>query len=106
MPGSRNLVVFLGIGLVLVRFWTSPQRSAMSSLWSAGSSNVNTPGGSQSMGLGGPGPNVTPFNPKTGTGGNPSSSTCCRSIVTGENMGPVPASGKCPIGQHVSYLQA
>jgi hypothetical protein len=37
MPGSRNLVVFLGIGLVIVRFWTSGQRTAMSSLWSAGS---------------------------------------------------------------------
>jgi hypothetical protein len=107
MPGSRQLVIFLGIGLVIVRYWTSGQRNALSSLWSAGSTtNPNAPGGGQSMGGGGPGSGVTPYNPKTGTGGNPSSSTCCRSIVTGENMGPVPASGKCPVGQKVSYLQA
>jgi hypothetical protein len=45
MPGSRNLVIFLGIGLVIVRFWTSGQRTAMSSLWSAGSttSTSSTP---------------------------------------------------------------
>jgi hypothetical protein len=42
MPGSRNLVVFLGIGLVIVRFWTSGQRTAMSSLWSAGASNLSS----------------------------------------------------------------
>jgi hypothetical protein len=42
MPGSKNLVVFLGIALVIVRFWTSGQRTAMSSLWSAGSSSKTT----------------------------------------------------------------
>jgi hypothetical protein len=60
----------------------------------------STPGGT------GTGPGTQPFNPKTGAGGNPSLNTCCRDPKTGKNMGPVPASGVCPNGQIVSYLQA
>jgi hypothetical protein len=62
MPGSRNLVVFLGIGLVIVRFWTSGQRTAMSSLWSAGSTTSTSStslmqgGGKNPYSPGGPGP--------------------------------------------------
>jgi hypothetical protein len=107
MPGSRQLVIFLGIGLVIVRYWTSGQRNALSSLWSAGSTtNPNAPGGGQTMGAGGPGSGVTKYNPVTGKGGNPSSYGACHSIITGENMGPIPASGKCPIGQRAVYKQA
>ena len=47
-----------------------------------------------------------PLNTTTGVGGNPSTVKVCRNIATGENMGPVPASGKCPAGTRVSYLQA
>ncbi len=36
MGGSRNLVIFLGIALVIVRFLTSSQRSALAGLWNAG----------------------------------------------------------------------
>ena len=42
MPGSRNLVVFLGIGLVIVRFLTSSQRSALAGLWNTGGSTTTT----------------------------------------------------------------
>jgi hypothetical protein len=42
MPGSRNLVIFLGIGLVIVRFWTSGQRTAMSGLWNAGGTTTTS----------------------------------------------------------------
>jgi len=60
----------------------------------------STPGGT------GTGKGTTPLNPKTGSGGNPTTATCCRDPKTGKNMGPVPASGICPNGQIVSYLQA
>jgi hypothetical protein len=62
MPGSRQLVIFLGIGLVIVRYWTSGQRTAMSSLWSAGSTtSTSSPppmqgGGKNPYSPGGPGP--------------------------------------------------
>ena len=62
MGGSRNLVIFLGIGLVIVRFWTSGQRTAMSSLWSAGSTTSTSStspmqgGGKNPYSPGGPGP--------------------------------------------------
>ena len=36
MGGSRNLVIFLGIALVIVRFLTSSQRSALAGLWNVG----------------------------------------------------------------------
>ena len=42
MPGSRNLVVFLGIALVIVRFLTSSQRSALAGLWNVGGSTSTT----------------------------------------------------------------
>ena len=61
--------------------------------------------GSQPGGTG-IGKGTQPLNPVTGSGGNPSLSTCCRDQKTGKNMGKVPASGVCPAGQFVSYLQA
>ena len=42
MGGSRNLVIFLGIALVIVRFLTSSQRSALAGLWSAGASSTTS----------------------------------------------------------------
>ena len=62
MPGSRNLVVFLGIGLVIVRFLTSSQRSALAGLWNAGAStstkstSLMQGGGKNPYNPGGPGP--------------------------------------------------
>jgi hypothetical protein len=49
MGGSRNLVIFLGIALVIVRFLTSSQRSALAGLWSAGASSTTTSGASTVM---------------------------------------------------------
>jgi len=42
MGGSRNLVIFLGIALVIVRFLTSSQRSALAGLWNVGASSTTT----------------------------------------------------------------
>jgi hypothetical protein len=61
MPGSRNLVIFLGIGLVAVRFWTSGQRTAMSSLWSAGSTTSTS--STSLMQGGGKNPYLGPTSP-------------------------------------------
>ena len=60
----------------------------------------STPGGT------GTGKGTLPLNPKTGQGGNPATYAICRDPKTGKNMGKVPASGVCPKGQIVSYLQA
>jgi len=49
MGGSRNLVIFLGIALVIVRFLTSSQRSALAGLWNAGSSAGSTPMGNATL---------------------------------------------------------
>lgn len=35
MPGSRNLVIFLGVALVIARYFTSSQRSMITQLVSA-----------------------------------------------------------------------
>jgi hypothetical protein len=43
LAGSKNLVIFLGIGLVIVRFWTSSQRTALASLWNVGATGSPTP---------------------------------------------------------------
>ena len=62
MGGSRNLVIFLGIALVIVRFLTSSQRSALAGLWSAGAStstkstSLMQGGGKNPYSPGGPGP--------------------------------------------------
>jgi hypothetical protein len=52
----------------------------------------------------GTGPGTVPFNPKTGTGGNPTTYQVCRD-KSGANVGK-PVNGKCPKGQTISYLQA
>ena len=54
----------------------------------------------------GTGKGTLPLNPKTGQGDNPTTYAICRDPKTGKNMGKVPASGVCPKGQIVSYLQA
>lgn len=41
MPGSRNLVIFLGIALVIYVYWTGAQRAAMASLWAPGPPNTS-----------------------------------------------------------------
>ena len=43
MGGSRNLVIFLGIALVIVRFLTSSQRSALAGLWNVGAPKKTKP---------------------------------------------------------------
>jgi len=71
MPGSRNLVIFLGIGLVIVRFWTSGQRTAMSGLWNAGGTTTTKTTGTSS---GGP-PTGSPVY-STPTTGYPTKAAC------------------------------
>jgi hypothetical protein len=62
MGGSRNLVIFLGIALVIVRFLTSSQRSALAGLWNVGASSSTKStslmqgGGKNPYSPGGPGP--------------------------------------------------
>jgi hypothetical protein len=75
--GDRNLVIFLGIALVVARYWTSWQRSALASLFSSSSSvsdrvsslyKQNTTSGTQASNWGDipPAPGVPKLNPKTG----------------------------------------
>ncbi len=46
MPGSRNLVIFLGVALVIARYFTSSQRSMITQLVSATS---GVPSGNSSI---------------------------------------------------------
>jgi hypothetical protein len=64
MPGSKNLVIFLGIALVIVRFLTSSQRSALAGLWNVGGTSTTKTTGTST---GGP-PTGSPVYsvPKTG----------------------------------------
>ena len=48
MPGSRNLVIFLGVALVIARYFTSSQRSMITQLVSA-TSGIGTGSGNSSI---------------------------------------------------------
>jgi len=53
----------------------------------------------------GTGAGTVPFNPTTGTGGNPSTYAVCANIASGARL-PLPPNGKCPAGYKKLYLQA
>ena len=83
MPGSRNLVVFLGVALVIARYWTSAQRSVLSlSSFTGGQGPTNTTG-----------PGGTNEDLKAPFG-------VCRSNKTGAIVTAVGPSGTCPAGTY------